>query len=398
MAEDKKKSKIDLKARLGKSSMTQTGGAGVPVPLPVPGAAPGTTPVPEVSGGGVPAPTVPKTQSVRPPAGIAPPPGLSPGIPVPPFAQPKREAAPKPTAVQQTIKVEESEVIHQERQKATKRIALFAALAGVVGLGIGVGLGGLRANAEAGNKAVKTAGELEKEVKAANEKLRDLAGKLEAAADGLKNKQYPEQSVTDLGGLVVPFDAEQLGMRVGGVAMPTSYIRPLVMFTVKVREVNDSKDKVKNFLSLAKPALEKAWKAEKEPVFTYSVIFAPDGSKGIAAELVQNKDEFPLGKDWPATYTILRPERTQQGVKNAEKKANRWTKGELTGSDPVAIPVQPASVAAFSTEELIGKLYVEIRDLRKTIEGNKEDPQDTGGLLKEGENLADLLRKASLAR
>jgi hypothetical protein len=399
MADDKKKSKIDLKARLGKSSMSGAGGAGVPVPLPVPGAAPGTTPIPDADGAPVAAQAPQRSPSVRPPVGIAPPPGLSPGIPVPPFAQQKQQAAPpKPTAVQQTIKVEESEVIHTERKKAQKKIALYGALAALLGIGMGYLVGGAKANSDVGAKAVRTAGDLEKEVKGSNEKLTELATKLEDASKALQNKQFPDQAITDLGGLVIPFDADQLGNRIGGVAMPTKLVRPLVSYTVKVREVNDSKDKVKNFLSLAKASLEKYWKEEKEPVFNFSVVFAPDGSKGMQAELVPNKEPFPVGKDWPASYTILQTQRTQQGVKQAEKKANRWVKDALTGSDPIAIPVAPASVAAFSSEELISKLFAELRGLRKIIEGNKEDPTDTGGLLKEGQSLADELRKASLAR
>jgi hypothetical protein len=323
---------------------------------------------------------------------------MSPGIPVPPFAQQKQAPAPKPTAVQQTIKVEESEVIHQERKKAQKKIALYGAGLALLGIGIGYVVGGAKANSDVGAKAVRTAGDLEKEVKASNEKLRELATKLEDAGNALKNKQFPDQVVTDLGGLVIPFDENTLGSRIGGVAMPTKFIRPLVMYTVKVREVNDSKDKVKNFLSLTKVPLDKYWKEEKDPVFNFSVVFAQDGQKGTLAELVPNKEPFPVGKEWPASYTILQMQRTQQGAKQAEKKANRWVKDALTGSDPVAIPVAPASVAAFSSEELISKLFAELRDLRRIIEGNKEDPQDAGGLLKEGDTLADELRKASLAR
>lgn len=398
MADDKKKSKIDLKARLGKSSMSGAGGAGVPVPLPVPGAAPGTTPIPD-AGDGASAAAPARSPSVRPPVGISHQPGLSPGIPMPPFAQQKAAPPPpKPPAVQQTIKVEESEVIHQERKRAQKKIALYGAGAALLGIAIGYLVGGAKANSDVGAKAVRTAGDLEKEVKGANEKLRELATKLEDAGNALKNKQFPEQIITDLGGLVIPFDADQLGNRIGGVALPTKYVRPLVTYTVKVREVNDSKDKVKNFLSLTKVPLDKYWKEEKEPVFNFSVVFAQDGQKGTLAELVPNKEPFPVGKDWPASYTILQTQRSQQGVKQAEKKANRWVKDALTGSDPVAIPVAPASVAAFSSEELISKLFAELRDLRRIIEGNKEDPQDAGGLLKEGENLADELRKASLAR
>src|SRR3954468_17021989 len=116
MADDKKKSKIDLKARLGKTSMT---GSAPGVPMPVPGLAgpPGSAPPPAAdsnpSAPGAAAPPPPPSASVRPPMGIAPPPGLSPGIPLPPFGQPRRQeqAAPKPTAAQQTIKVEMGEEI-----------------------------------------------------------------------------------------------------------------------------------------------------------------------------------------------------------------------------------------------------------------------------------------------
>lgn len=396
MADDKKKSKINLKDRLGKSTMSGPSAAGgVPVPLPIPGGSAAGTPVP-TEGGGAPAPA--PAAVPRPPQGIAPPPGLSPGIPVPPFAQPKQAAAPKPTAVQQTIKVEESEVIHQERKKAQKKIVMFAAAAAVLGIGIGFFIGGAKQRSDDGQKVVKIAGELEKEIKASNDKLRELNDKLGEAGDGLKNKAYPDAVVTALGGLAIPFSAESLGLKAGGVAIPSKLARPLVSYAAKVEDVNKSKDSLKNLMGYAKAALEKHWKNEKEPVVSYSVIFGPEGSKGMMAELVPNKEPFPIGKDFPDSFTILRPERTQQGVKMAEKKASRWTKGDLTGSDPVAIPVQPASMAAFTGEELVGKLGAELRNLRKTIEGNKEDPQDTGGLLKEGEVLADDLRKTSLAR
>ena len=107
MADDKgKKPKIDLKARLGK---TIQGGPAVPLPVP------GSQPPP--GDGTVPTPPPPRA------AGIAPPPGLSPGIPIPPFAQAKAQsvAPPKPTAAQQTIKVEVGEEIHAERKKAKRR-------------------------------------------------------------------------------------------------------------------------------------------------------------------------------------------------------------------------------------------------------------------------------------
>lgn len=407
MAEDKKKTKIDLKARLGKSSMSMTGTPGAaPVPLPTPGVQPGGSDAPPPADGSAPAvagstpPAAPlRSTGSRPALGIAPPPGISPGIPVPPFAQQQKAApAPKPTAAQTTIKVEVGEEIHAERKKAAKRMALYATLTALLGAGLGWVGGGAKARSDQGQAAVRIAGELEKDVKAANEKMKELADKLTAATEQLGNKQYPAEVVKELGGINVPFDSMLLGTRNAGL-LPPKYFKPILRYTSAVEDLNESKQSLQNLMGAAQAPIEKVWKEEKEPVVSFSVIFAPDGAKGMAAELVTNKEPFPIGKEWPANYTILRPERTQQGMKMAEKKATRWVKGELTGTDPVAIPVQPSSVAAFTSEELVFKLGKAIRDLRQKLEGNKDNPTDeTAGLLKEGEDLANELRKAALAR
>lgn len=397
MAEDKKKSKIDLKARLGKSSMS--GAPGTPVPLPAPGQ-PGVVP-PSDPGTGTPtpAPERPATPATRQTAGgIAPPPGLSPGIPVPPFAQAKAAAPPpKPTAVQQTIKVEVGEEIHAERKKA-KRFMALAAVGGVVlGAAIGFTIGGARERSARGQVAVQVAGTLEKDVKASNEKIKELSEKLDAAQTKLGQKTFPTELINELGGIAIPFDTKTLEAKNVG-ALPSRLLRPLLQYSVACDDLNKTKDSLKNLLGYAQPQIEKYWKEEKDPVAAFSVVFAPDGSKGMMAELVKNKEPFPISKDWPAAYPILKPERTQQGVKEAEKKANRWQKGDLTGSDPVAIPVLPSSVAGFTSEQVVIQLGKTLRDLRETIEGRKDDPDAPPGLLKQGDDLATELRKASLAR
>src|SRR3954468_12458730 len=129
MADDKAtttKKKIDLKARLGKSTLTgmtspavglpipSSSGSGLPPPDSYPGGPPSSVPA-GAMGSGFPA----APPSVRPSMGIAPPPGMPPGPPPPPFAPPSRPAPPreiKPTAAQQTIKIDIGEEIHDERK------------------------------------------------------------------------------------------------------------------------------------------------------------------------------------------------------------------------------------------------------------------------------------------
>lgn len=400
MADDKsKKPKIDLKARLGK---TLTAGAGPSaVPLPVPGM-PGASgpPAPDSGPGAGFAPTpsgapVPRSSS----GGIAPPPGmspLSPGIPLPPFGRPVAPppAQSKPTAAQQTIKVEIGEEVHEERKKASKRAALVGVGALVLGVAVGWPIGGAQERSGRGQAAIAGAQGLEKDVKAANEKIKALNDNIAAATEKLTNKEFPAELAKALGGINVPFDATNLENKQVG-SLPGRVLRALLAFTGEVQDLNSSKESLKNLLGAAQPIIEKAWKEEKEPVIGFSVLFRPEGQKGMVAELVQNKEPFKLGGDWPAKYTVLKVERS----KPVDKSAARWVKGDLTGNDPIVIPVDPPTVAAFTSQEIVGKLIKALRDTRQTMEGNQEDPtHPSPGLLKEGEDLATQLHQVAIAR
>ena len=407
MADDKsKKPKIDLKARLGK---TMTGAAGPSaVPLPVPGvAAPSGPPAPDshpMAAGGMPGatPSAPAPAPRPSGGGIAPPPGmgqLSPGIPMPPFARPAPAAPPpaasKPTAAQQTIKVEIGEEIHEERKKASKRAALVGVLALVFGVGVGWPIGGAQERSGRSQAAISGAQSLEKDVKAANEKIKALDEKLAAGAEKLGNKEFPADLAKDLSGINVPFDATNLeGKQVG--SLPGKVLRALLAFTGSVQDLNATKDSVKNLLGAAQPVIEKGWKEEKEPVVHFSVLFRSEGQKGVVAELVPNKEPFKLAGDWPGKLTILKTERSAQGAKQVDKPADRWAKGDLAGT---VVPVDPPSVAALTSQELVGKLIKTLRDTRQLMEGNQDDPtHPSAGLMKEGEDLATQLHQVAIAR
>ncbi|AGP37615.1 hypothetical protein SCE1572_25910 [Sorangium cellulosum So0157-2] len=333
--------------------------------------------------------------------GIAPPPGISPGIPLPPFApQPRpviQTPPPKPTAAAQTIKVEVGEEVEQERRKASKKTALYASLAALVGIAVGFAIGGAKERGDRGKAAVEGAAALEKDVRAANDKMQELNKKLEDAAAELAQKKFPAQLTTELGAINVPFDATNLeGKQIG--SLPGRVMRQVLAYTTSVQDLNKTKDSLKNLLAAAQGPVEKSWKEADEPVVNFSVVFRRDGDKTLA-ELVPNKAPFPFGKDWPAKYAVTRLERTQQGLKPAEKEATRWTKGDIAGGDLQALPVDPQSVAAFTSEQIVFKLRGAMIDVRQLLEGNKENPAtETPGLIKEGDDLANELRKISLAR
>ncbi len=403
MADDKaKKTKIDLKARLGKSTLTGMAPPGA-IPLPVPGSQPGMVPAPPDSGSAGSAPPsgptstpVAAAPSVRPPMGIAPPPGISPGIPLPPFGpRPVQQApapAPKLSAAQQTIKVEMGEEIEQHRSSA-RRNAVLAAIAGaLVGGLIGFVAGGSSEKGGRVKDAAKGAALLEKDVRDAAKKMKDLDDALTEASTKLSNKAFPEELGATLGGLNVPFDATNFeGKHVG--SLPSKVLRPLLSFTSAVQDVNKTKDTLRNLLSLSAAPIAKAWKEDKEPMANFSVLFRADGQNKVVAELVPIKEPFGWKADFPGNYTITKLENN----KPAEKKATRWVKGDLTGGDPIGVPVDPKSMAGFTSEVLIQRLNKAIYDIRLILEGNQEDQtKPIAGLLKDGDELANELHKASL--
>jgi hypothetical protein len=402
MADDKKKTKIDLKARLGK---TQQGMSAVPLPVPGVGQESSSQPAPPPTADGVPAPSIPVPKpSVRPSGGgIAPPPGISPGIPLPPFAQQRqsyREPPAKPTAAQQTIKVEVAEEIHEERKKASKRMALVAGLTALVGLGAGFAIGGLQERSARAALAQKSAADLEKDVKTANEKINDLGEKLKEAYEKLGKKEFPADLATSLGAINIPFEVGNLE-KPGVGNMPSKTLGRLFKYTSTIQELNSDKDQLRNVLAGVKDQAEKAWKEEKEPNITYSVVFRPEGGKGMIAELVPNnvKDQFALGaKDWPDAYTIVKPEMVQGKLTGVDKKATRWKKGDLTGNDPIAIPVSPQTTS-FLTEKVVPQLLVKIREQIEIIYPKGEGTSvETEGLLKEADNLMVELHKLATAK
>jgi hypothetical protein len=326
---------------------------------------------------------------------IVPPPAISGGIPVPPFVQPKAapRAEPKPTAQAQTIKVDVGEEIEQERKKSRSRIILGGIVGALIGAGIGFVAGGSKEKGDVAKAAADSAGKLKDEVKAANEAMTKLSQKLADAGTKLESKEFPTELAGELGALNVPFDSARLDKRnVGG--MPNRIQSSLFKFTSGVEDVNKTKDSLRNILGLVQAPIAKAWAEEKEPKANYSILFRSEGQNKVVADLVPNKEPFTWKGDHPGNYTVT----VLQAGKPAEKKAERWVKGDLVKSDPVVVPLDPKSMAGLVGDVGILRLRKAIYDLKIELEGNKEDPTSTGGLVKLGDDLLNDLHKFSLQK
>ncbi len=401
MADDKTKKKIDLKARLGKSTLTgMTSPAALPIPgpspsgsgLPPPDSGPGAAPSSAPGAAGTPVPV--PTPSVRPampiPMGIAPPPGILP--PFAPQARPSQPKEAKPTAAQQTIKVEVGEEIHAQRKVATRNAAIAAFMGAVVGLGIGWVAGGSSEKGGRIKDAARGAGLLEKDVKAAGDKIKELDDKLNEASTKITAKEFPDGLVTALSSLNIPFDATNLeGKNIGSLS--SKMLRSLLAYTSAVEDLNKDKDTLKNILGAAQVPMTKAWKEEKDPVANYAVIFSSAGDKKTVSELLPIKEPFGWKAEFPGSFTVTKYE----NGKPAEKKVTRYLKGEVIGNDPLGIPVDPKTTAAFSSDVLIQRVNKMIYDMRQNLAGTPDDPTNPKpGLLKQSEDIAAELHKVSL--
>jgi hypothetical protein len=250
--------------------------------------------------------------------------------------------------------------------------------------------------AERAKLASAAAAAIEKDVVTAHTMVKRLADTLAEASKRLSANQYPTDAPSKLGEIHIAFDAASLA---DGRAsdLPPALLRSLIGYAVEIKKLNRDKDSLRNILLVAQAPLEKHWKETIAPVAHFSVLVRAEGSKGMVAELVPNKDPFLMGAEWPPSYAILSPETTAAGKKVVEKTATRWVKGSPKAAETIAIPVAPASVAPFTSEELAFKLAKALRDVRHAIEGDPEDPRDASspGVLQQGEAITSELRKLS---
>jgi hypothetical protein len=401
MSDDKsKKPKIDLKARLGKATPSMPSASpslpGVPPGLPsAPGSLEGLGPKPSIPG-------PPPSMSIAPPVGIAPPPGLVPQVSMPPgllnnpFApKPAPSAAPPPpkaapvSAEAQTIKVELGEEIHEERAKANKRAIIFAAIAMFAGVGIGWVAGGSKEKSARADMAVQGAKALEVEVVDATKKIEELTPMLKEIEDGLKGEKYPTAVVGKLSSFAVPFNAASIDGK-GAGNMPGKIQKQLFSFVKKCEDLEDKKNALKNILGGAQKGLETAWAEKKKPTFKLGVAFKQSGGN-MLAEMVRFKEPWETSATWPKEPKIFVPVMKEGRRAEEEKGAARWEKGDLTGSSPIVIPIEPSTVAGFTDERVALQLVKATSDVRAIISGGGQPGQETIGILQEGEQLAAAL-------
>lgn len=375
--EKPKRKKIDLKSRLS-SVRAAAGGP----PAAQDGGDPLSFPPPPPVGGSVP-----------PPRGLS---GPGPGaFAAPsPFAPPEPEV--KPTAQAQTIKIEMSEEVEQQRKAAGKRSFVLTLFVALVATGAGFGIGNYYGGGAEQRKAVTKAPDLIGDIKKANETMATLSDALGKGLESLNQDTFPADLSGTLKSTQVPFTAQNFdGRGVGG--LPGEVLSGLIRYVGGVEKVNDQKNKLNNLLGLVQGPLEKYYATKKKPVVNFSVVFSKQQTKTVA-ELTPHKEPFVAADKWPESYTVTRlvsgkPKETE--VVLWDGKADLFAEGK-----PQAIPMEESTVSGFTDKTVKVKLQVAIVELKELLDGNQSPvpQQQTDGMLKEGEKLIETLQKIKNAR
>ena len=375
MSEDKKP-KIDLKARLGKKTVS----------------APATGP-----GGSIP-----------PPAGIPKPSGVGSGIPAPPFqstGQTSRPApmvdasnpygamapAQAPRAETAAIRIEMSDDVMRAQKGGRTKVLVLAIITALIGGFVGFTLGGASERGKGTDAAMQGAEDLTKDVDAANKKITELADVLKSAREKLGKAQFPDDEVSKLGALNIPFAGSNLaGKGIG--RFKSDVLTMLTDFASSAAEANANKEDLQHLLSGNKKGVQEFLDSQTKPQVRWSIIVSPT-PVGPLASMQPVPAPFPLGsedkKTWPDSFDLM------SGGKKTTVK--RYTKGDAATEDPTFIPVDPSTQALVCPSDVLVKLRGKLSDLEETLRGNQPPGEEKTGLLEAGQALAKKLKQIGQA-
>jgi len=336
MAEDRKP-KIDLKARLGKKTVAAKSGS-IPPPVGIP------APIPFGRRG-------PKVDASDP------------------YAALKADQAPVP-AKQQAIKVEMSEEVVQAQKKGRTRIIALAGVTAVVGALLGYAIGSGVERGKGATQALEGANQLVKEVDDANAKIEELASVLVAAKEKISSNKYPEEEVSKLGGINIPFEGANLaGKGIG--RFKADIITMLIDFAGGAQEANDQKEKVARVLSGSKPAIMDFLAQQTNPKVRWGV-FVTNGPGGPWANMQPVPEPFLAKAEaktpWPDVFKIA------DGGKTIELK--RYKTGSPMSGTPEIMPVDPTTQGSVCPSDVVIRLGRELQDLEEVLKGKKSDVPD----------------------
>jgi hypothetical protein len=367
MSEDKKP-KIDLKARLGKKTVSAPAtGPGGSIPPPAG--------IPRPSGVGIPAPPFQPTHTSRPAPMVD---ASNPYGAMEPSVAPRAEPA--------TIRIEMGDDVMRAQKGGKAKVLVLAIITAAIGGFVGFTLGGGAERAKGQDAALQGAQDLTKEVQAANAKIEELANVLKSAKEKLGKGKFPDEEVSKLGALNIPFDGTNLsGKGIG--RFKSEVLNMLIQFASASTEANDQKEKIQNVLNRNKKGVQEFLDGQTKPVIRWSVMVSGTPFGPIASMqpvptpfLVQSDDKKP----WPESFKLMADKK--------EVTVKRYLKGEAATEDPTFIPVDPGTQTLVCPNDTLFSIRRELSGMEEVLRGNPTPGEEKTGLLEQGQNLLKKLK------
>ena len=349
---EEKKPKIDLKARLGKTSAAS---------LP-PGAASTESLEAAAVQAGSSSGSKPPAAAFAPPAYVAPPPV-------------------------QRFEIDDSS-LEEARSAGFKKGITIAVVVAMASIGIGFAAGGASEKSAGRAKAIADMTDLAKKAGDAKVKLTSLQEKLEAGIKDLGSKKFPEALAGDLGAINVDFDGAVLGgRRFSGVSLETT--KELIDFTTDVAAINERKNVVATLLGKLKGPIEARFKTTDTAGISYAVVVEQRGKGApIFATLAGLQASLKKDETLPAKFTVV--------VNGQASEVPAYAKGDALGK---SIAVSAGSFERACPDETKGapaQLMAQLRSLAAKLKG--EDPTTSpdakSGLVERATKLVTALEKS----
>lgn len=352
------KPKIDLKSRLGKKTVSSPSGHSIPPPA-------------ALRPGGIPAP----------PFGSRPAP-VDPSNPYSAMDASSAPTAAKPAA----IKIEMSEEVRQEQRKQSKKYIWFAVIAAIIGVIAGYMIGGASERRGVAAVALRDAEALAKDLKAAMAGAETLADTVKSAREKVASGKYPDEELSKLGGLRIPFGGDKLGGRnIGRFNAQVS--KGLLAVAGEADKINDQVDTVQRLLTGTRKALNDVFQQNASPKVFWAAV-AEGGPHGPMLNMLAIPEPFPLKVEkggWPDSIKFK--------IEGKEVSVKRYSKGDPQGNDPLYIPVDPTSQAGVCPQDVVFRVTRQLQDLEGLIRGVK-DPSghEESGIIDTGRALEEKLK------
>jgi hypothetical protein len=262
----------------------------------------------------------------------------------------------------------------------------LAIITAAIGGFIGFTLGGGAERGKGQEAALQGAQDLTKEVQAANTKIEELANVLKSAKEKLGKGKFPDEEVSKLGALNIPFDGTNLsGKGIG--RFKSDVLNMLIQFASASTEANDQKEKIQNVLNRNKKGVQEFLDGQTKPVIRWSVMVSGSPFGPIASMqpvpapfLVQSDDKKP----WPESFKLMADKK--------EVTVKRYLKGEAATEDQTFIPVDPGTQTLVCPNDTLFSIRRELSGMEEVLRGNPTPGEEKTGLLEQGQNLLKKLK------